>query len=190
MRHGQSEANALGIIVSSPAIAIRQYGITEKGRQQVEAVIKTHKGLDKNTLIFCSDFRRTKQTAILVRKLLNAGPIHQTSKLREHFFGEWEGSSDKNYDRIWRENPKSADSIKGVESIDGVVERTTSFVAMLEKEYSGKKILLVTHGDPMKMLLLSFENKNPEKHVPISVPEATLWDVDEEKRKIERTSRK
>ena len=35
MRHGESEANVAGLIVSDPAIGCERYGLTELGRQQV-----------------------------------------------------------------------------------------------------------------------------------------------------------
>jgi len=48
MRHGHSEANEQGIIVSRPEIGTRRYGLTEKGRAQVEA---SARAFDKNDVL-------------------------------------------------------------------------------------------------------------------------------------------
>ena len=42
MRHGQSEANAQGIIVSDPKIGCFRYGLTALGREQAGAAAKRY----------------------------------------------------------------------------------------------------------------------------------------------------
>ena len=58
MRHGQSRANASGIIVSSiERDAAGDFGLTGLGRDQAAAAVRGC-GLPASTLICCSDFAR------------------------------------------------------------------------------------------------------------------------------------
>jgi hypothetical protein len=38
IRHGESEANVAGLIVSAPEVGTQKYGLTERGRRQVQTV--------------------------------------------------------------------------------------------------------------------------------------------------------
>jgi broad specificity phosphatase PhoE len=161
MRHGESLANVQGIVLSDPASAISGFGLSENGKNQVKESVLKQKSIGKGTIICSSDFKRARETAGIARKILKASPIHLSSKLRERFFGRWEGTSDKNYIKAWAYDDDPSANNGGVESINHLVNRVTLLIAQLEKRYSGKTILLVTHGDPMKMLRLSFRMKNP-----------------------------
>src|SRR5260370_11548022 len=75
MRHGQSKANARGIIVSRIENDRRgDYGLTELGRQQVLAAAQGY-GLPKGTVICSSDFSRARQSAEVVRAYLGASEV-------------------------------------------------------------------------------------------------------------------
>ena len=60
MRHGQSEANVAGIIVSDPQIGCNQFGLTALGQQQVIKSASNTSKLNQDTLIISSDFLRAK----------------------------------------------------------------------------------------------------------------------------------
>ena len=93
MRHGQSKANARGIIVSRIENDRRgDYGLSELGRQQALAAARGC-GLPGNTVIYSSDFSRAWQTAEIVRAQLGALEIVIAEALRERRFGDWEGSA-------------------------------------------------------------------------------------------------
>ncbi|MBD3299907.1 MAG: hypothetical protein GF347_00995 [Candidatus Moranbacteria bacterium] len=70
MRHGQSKANEKGIIISNPKDGVKNYGLTEIGRRQVKKSALKNKNLDKNAIIFCSDVKRTRETAGIVREVI------------------------------------------------------------------------------------------------------------------------
>ncbi len=70
MRHGESEANVSGVIVSDPAIGCERFGLTEHGLQQISAAVNGFTG-KPITQIVCSDFLRTMQTAQLVAEILH-----------------------------------------------------------------------------------------------------------------------
>ena len=79
MRHGKSEANAAGLIVSDPCNGCLQYGLTPEGRAQAaESGQKLRQQLGDTAsaavVVCCSDFKRTLETAeVLLEALGRAG---------------------------------------------------------------------------------------------------------------------
>ena len=45
-----------------------------------------------------------------------------------------------------------------------VLDRTTAFVAALERRHSGRDILLVSHGDTLQILQAGFLRVDPSRH--------------------------
>jgi probable phosphoglycerate mutase len=165
LRHGQSEANAQGIILSDPARGVDGFGLTELGREQVRSAVADHPVLGEETVIYSSDFARARETAELAREVLGAGAVTTSQALRERGFGSWEGTSNANYERVWeldRENPGHTEA--GVESVMSVLGRTSAFVAELVARHQGAVILLVGHGDPLQILETGFRTMNPADH--------------------------
>jgi broad specificity phosphatase PhoE len=165
MRHGQSKANAVGIIVSCIENDRRgDYGLSAPGREQALAAARGC-GLPGDTIICSSDFSRARQTAEIVRVRLDAAEVAIAEALRERCFGEWEGSATGNYARVWaadETDPGDADG--NVESVAAVLDRTTGLIVELERRYSGRDILLVSHGDPLQILQAGFLRIDPSKH--------------------------
>jgi broad specificity phosphatase PhoE len=165
MRHGQSKANAAGIIVS----CIRNdrqgdYGLTELGRQQALAVARGC-DLPRDTIICSSDFSRARQTAEIVRAQLGAAGVVIAEALRERYFGAWEGSATGNYARVWAADETDSGRADGdVEPAAAVLRRTTALIVDLERRYAGRDILLVSHGDPLQILQAGFLQIDPSRH--------------------------
>ena len=164
LRHGESEANRDGAIRSDPSTACDAYGLTEVGRGQVRASVSASE-LGPDALIYSSDFRRARETAEIARALLGALPVTLNERLRERFFGAFEGTSNANYQTVWdrdREDPGQTED--GVESVMSVLGRTSSLVAELELEHVGKTIVFVAHGDPLQIMQTGFLSVNPAEH--------------------------
>jgi broad specificity phosphatase PhoE len=165
MRHGQSKANARGIIVSRIENDRRgDFGLTELGRQQVLAAAQRC-GLPEGTVICSSDFSRARQTAEIVRAHLGVPRVVIAEALRERCFGDWEGTPTANYARVWAADEASAGRADGnVEPAAAVLDRTTGFIMELEDRYSGRDILLVSHGDTLQILQAGFLRIDPSRH--------------------------
>jgi len=165
MRHGESKANAKRIIISHPENGVKEdFALTELGQKQAEASAKESK-LGEQTVIYCSDFSRARETAEIVQKVLNASPIHVTHKLRERYFGDWESSDSANYHKVWDHDLSSASHTNdNVEAINSVLDRATGLIVELEGKYNDKDILLVSHGDTLQILQTSFQGSEPNKH--------------------------
>jgi probable phosphoglycerate mutase len=164
MRHGQSKANEAGIIVAVIDHDRRgDYGLSEVGRRQARGAADAC-GLPADTVICSSDFSRAKQTAEIVRARIGAAPVIVTEALRERCFGELEGSPVASYARAWDADEAHAGLPDGVEPAAAVLDRATALVAGLERRYTGRDILLVSHGDPLQILQAGFLGLDPGRH--------------------------
>jgi probable phosphoglycerate mutase len=165
MRHGESKANASGVIVSHIETDRRgDYGLSELGRRQADAAAECC-GLPADTVICSSDFSRARQTAEIVRARLGAPPVVVAPALRERCFGDLEGSSTDSYARVWAaDEAGTAHANGGVEPAAAVLDRATALVAELEWRYDGRDILLVSHGDTLQILLAGFLRMDPAAH--------------------------
>jgi len=168
LRHGTSKADAEHVIVSNPRIGTTAYGLTELGHSEVEnsvtAAIKAG-WLDKHTLIFCSDFKRTMESAHFARGLLQARTPFRYFELRERRFAEFDGSSADNYARVWEHDLVDPNSTEfGCESVNSVLERMQSFVQWIERHDNDRTILMVSHDDPLRILLTAFCDLPPGQH--------------------------
>ncbi len=96
--------------------------------------------------------------------------------LRERCFGDWEGAATGNYARVW-----AADEVKpryaggNVETAAPVLDRSTAFIVDLERRYSGRDILLVSHGDTLQIPQAGFLRMNPSQHR--SLPELKTAEI-------------
>jgi probable phosphoglycerate mutase len=165
MRHGYSVANEQGIIVSDPASGMsEEYGLSAKGRKQVELAAR-RTTLGAATLIFSSDFSRTRQTAEIVRTIIGSNEIVLTPTLRERYFGDWEKTSNTNYEKVWPFDREFSDRHENnVEAVSSVVARTLQLIADIEQMYSDKDILLISHGDTIQILQAVMCGLNPRDH--------------------------
>jgi len=165
MRHGQSKANEAGVIVSKiDTDRGGDYGLSERGLRQASAAAQAC-GLPADTVIYASDFSRAKQTAEVMREHLGAPEVTLAEALRERSFGDLEGTPVANYARVWTADGADGDHGRdGVEPAADVLDRTTALVADLERRYSGRDILLVSHGDTLQILQAGFLRMDPAKH--------------------------
>jgi probable phosphoglycerate mutase len=168
LRHGHSLANEAQLIISHPDHGVPQYGLSEVGRQQVVSALTAaiqNRLLDQTTLIVASDFARTQETAHIAADLLHAQEIILTPRLRERFFGAWEKQHTRHYQHVWDDDMlDGTHKHHGVESTREVLARTTALVTDLEADYSGRTILLVSHGDVLQILQTAFEGIDSAHH--------------------------
>lgn len=164
-RHGQSQANVDGIIISDPAVGTVEYGLTEEGRRQVRSSISSVNDLDHRALVISSDFKRAAETAEIVREELGTDPVIYDERLRERYFGGWEGQAHANYSKTWMQDVYNPDQLgNGAESADAVRQRMQAVIESLEEQYAGRDIILISHGDPLMILMTLFEGVAAAQH--------------------------
>jgi probable phosphoglycerate mutase len=174
-RHGKSKANRKNIINSDPTIGRRKYGLTLWGK--FEVAWKVHQARKSGPLkdvnpediiILSTEFRRGRQTSRLTRRVLRVKtPIELSQELNERIFGDkLEGKSSKNYPDVWERDKKNPErnTDLGIQSMDDVVDEATGLITHLEEQYSGKVIILVTHGDRGQGLETAFRGMSPADH--------------------------
>ncbi|MDC7235685.1 MAG: histidine phosphatase family protein [Spirochaetales bacterium] len=165
MRHGRSLANEEGIIISDPSNGCSAYGLAPAGRRQISDTLKSCPYLGPETLIYCSDFLRTRESAELAASLLGTEPPRASESLRERNFGQYEKTADVHYREVWEKDAMSGQNKdRDVESPDEVRSRFLSFLSELEQNHSGKKILLISHGDILQIALTWPEGIEAKDH--------------------------
>ena len=159
MRHGESEANVRGVLVGDPQRGLEGFGLTELGRRQAveaaDAFRQSHAPSVTDAEIIASDFRRTRETAeLLAERLGNPVPVRLRQGLRERFFGELEGKDHRALAALLEsEGTDALISRYGGEPAASALHRIMTVVLDLEKEKQGKTMVLVSHADPIQLLM-------------------------------------
>lgn len=171
-RHGESKPNVRSLIVSRPSDGVRpEHGLTVLGRSQAEAAgrsLSATLGISRPILILSSDFSRAWETAAPIHALNPGSVLRQDARLRERFFGSYDGRSSGFYESVWREDVafgRSGDrGESGAESVYAVAGRMGQVVRMCNSLYSGHVVVLVGHGDSLTILQTGFECVQPFEH--------------------------
>jgi len=71
-------------------MVFKEYGLSNLREKQAQDSIEKNKILDKHTIIYTSDLKRTIETANIIAKHLKIKVIHKDIRLRERNFGKWE----------------------------------------------------------------------------------------------------
>ncbi|UYF99736.1 histidine phosphatase family protein [Halomonas sp. GD1P12] len=178
MRHGHSQANEQGLIISSPERGLDAFGLSETGERQLDEVVKNWVW-PTPTRIVHSDFLRTTETARRVADALGV-PIEKDERLRERYFGEFEGQKAALYEGVWVLDDRNAEhAAHGVEPVARVAARMQAVIEAWEARVSGETILLVSHGDPLQILLTAIAGKPLTGHrdqTPLEPASITLVD--------------
>ncbi len=165
MRHGESEANVSGTIVSSPGVGTSSYGLTERGREEVMKTGMENRLIRKITAIYSSDFLRARETAEIIRELTGIAEITTTPLLRERFFGNLDMTEDANYSLAWEGDEEGPENSRhGVEPTSQVEWRIRELLNECEFENSGGTVLLVSHGDTLQITQALFQGLPVNRH--------------------------
>lgn len=147
LRHGETEENARGIFQGqNPGT------LSSKGKEQARLLRDKVAGLDID-FVFCSDLKRCRDTAAIVLEGTGLVPVY-TKLLRERDMGNLVGK------------PIAGAHFDGsVENAAQVRKRISQFVERIKSEYSGKTLLIISHGYFCKLFQAWVEQKK-DKDVP------------------------
>ncbi|WP_043525791.1 histidine phosphatase family protein [Litchfieldella xinjiangensis] len=163
MRHGHSLANQEGIIASDPRSALTAFGLSSLGKEQISDQLDGW-SWPTPTQIYHSDFLRTAETAERVGAHFALAPVIDP-QLRERYFGEFDGLPDALYHDVWRLDAQDPSHQRfEVESVRSVSQRMHQALYRLDQCHAGETILLVSHGDPLQILLTTLEGKALSAH--------------------------
>jgi probable phosphoglycerate mutase len=153
VRHGESEANIQHVISNygSP------FGLTERGRQQVQLLAERLKDLPITTM-YSSPVLRAMDTADILYQALGL-PYRVTEALREYHCGVLEGKSDeeswrlhRQYYEDWALRHNYLSKPEGGESFVDIQTRFVPFIESLKRN-DDEDILLVGHGGLFHLML-------------------------------------
>ena len=168
LRHGRSQANEDGLIVSDPARGTQAYGLTAQGQAQVEQSVKAAEraGLADSALaIVSSPFLRAQETAQIAARILAVPSIQTDDRLRERSCGQLEMAQEETYERVWaRDRVDPEHRQMGVESVAQVWARSAALVRELDQGTTDTTFVLVTHGDVASALLCGAACKDLRRH--------------------------
>ncbi|MBI5153429.1 MAG: class I tRNA ligase family protein [Parcubacteria group bacterium] len=167
MRHGESTHNVEGTMAGGAYLDTSH--LTERGRKQIHVLGKKLQK-EKIDVIYCSPAERTKETAEIIRKHVRA-PIFFDERLVEIRAGIFDGKSMNDYGAFHLDPlDKFSKPSPGGESLNEVARRMMSFIEEINKKHIGKRILLISHGDPLWMLENTCKGHTPEETLVSEYP--------------------
>jgi len=120
----------------------------------------------KFNAVYSSDLIRAKKTAEIIT-LEKKLAVQTTKVLRERYFGKYQGRSFAVNNEMIKliNNLKmvKGEGAKEVESDEKIISRLITFLREIAVTYAGKTVLMVSHGGPIRTLLIhlgftSYEN--------------------------------
>ncbi len=168
LRHGHSQANGMGLVVSDLQRGKTGYGLTEQGRDQVCARVRAARDagqLDAHVVVISSPFLRAVETTQLAVAILGVKRFAQDKRLRERFFGTLELGNDRVYPQVWAEDRLDPGHTQwDVESVVAVAARLQALRVDLDGRHRGATVLLVGHGDVASILLCHAMGEDLRRH--------------------------
>ena len=163
-RHGHSLGNEQGLIISDPAVGRHQYGLSAKGRNQVER--SPMEALSHGSIsLISSPFLRTMESAEILRSRFRLDAIKQDERLCERNCGVLEGLRDTHYEPVWtQDRVDPAHTAWQVESVLCVWERVQSLVQYSAETYSNTTLIFVAHGDVLSIACCGLHGDDFRRH--------------------------
>lgn len=149
VRHGESEANAAGLMAGTYDTSLTAVG--HKQAQKAGSELK-----EKNVeLIVCSPLMRTRQTAALIAEELGYEPkkIVENELFIERNFGPYEGRAFQEY----LDHDQAGTLEDGIEEVEKLHARIVEGFEWL-KSRPEKTILIASHGSTGRMVKLVAQN--------------------------------
>ncbi|MBQ1464934.1 MAG: histidine phosphatase family protein [Ruminococcus sp.] len=156
-RHGQTNYNKDDIILGTTDLPLNETGLAQ-AQELAERVAE----LGDVDLIVCSPMLRARTTAKAVSEKCGI-PIITDERLREWCYGEFEGKP--RFTEGFAEN-KTEFGVKmkgGGESLFQLCHRVYSALDHIIAEYSGKTVLIVSHGGVCRVIETYFNDMTTEQ---------------------------
>lgn len=138
VRHGLTEWNQKKLLQGHCDIPL-----SELGKLQALALRNQLEGVSFSK-VYSSDLKRALETASLIS---NSNSIIIDQRLRERYYGEWEGKLSLDFKMCKEEK-------RGVETLDQVLQRMQNF--LFDVSHLEGNILVVSHGGSIRTLLGHF----------------------------------
>ena len=175
VRHGQSEANKLGLFAGHSDFPLSELGLLQ-AEKTAKYILENH-NID---IIYSSDLKRAYSTALPVSKMTGIEIIPDI-RLREIYAGEWEGMKFEDIaekfpeDRLlWKSDIANSRPTDG-ESVREIAARILARLTEIGNENSGKTVLVTFHATPIRSMQALWQTGNIETMKDIDwVPNASV----------------
>ncbi len=153
MRHGETDANRLGVYQGH-----RGVGLNERGRDQARRLAeRLHRAEVRLDALYASDLQRAFETAQAVGARLGIAPIPD-SGLREINVGAWAGLSNREvaerFPDEWAAWRRGEDVRRtGGENYADLQARLTAALDRLARAHPGGTLGIVSHGAAIKLFV-------------------------------------
>lgn len=171
VRHGQTDWNARKIMQGNTDVPLNQVG-----REQA---INIQESLTNEVIDVCisSPLKRAYETASIICN--NKVDIETDIRLEERDLGELEGKSVDLYNSKMYWDYSLNSNEKGVENIQDLFSRVTSFYDDLKQKYSDETILIVAHGAVVRALHFVINGYNEDtRFLKFDVPNCCCFEYE------------
>jgi isoleucyl-tRNA synthetase len=171
MRHGVSTKN-FPSIVQSRIEDNHKHILTKEGKKNVKETAEKLKG--EIDIIISSDFQRTRETAEIVSQITGAKIVYDRD-LREIYEPDYEGRPVKEVQaelesQLKTKYPPLDLNLGGGENYYQVKTRMQRAVQNAIRNFTNKRILIVSHGDPLWILKWSYSGLPEENYFETPYP--------------------
>lgn len=146
VRHGETIENQKGICQGQ-----MEGTLSDNGIEQAKRVAEFLKS-EKNDVIYSSDLRRAVNTANEVAKHFPNSPFHQDKRIRERYFGLFQG-------KLFPENRKNLVIPPDAESDIALFQRVNEFYNEIIEKHLNHNVLIVSHGVTLRAMLAIIQNQ-------------------------------
>lgn len=176
MRHGETDWNVESRLQGTSDIPLNEKGILQAVAAS-RAIVST-----EWDIVISSPLSRARDTARIIADGNALGEVLIEPLLLERAFGEAEGL---NYHE-WKKTHDAGASIPGGESLSQLAERALRLLEHLGAEFSGKRVLAISHGALIRKVVRIVSNRElpreGERFANTSLTklsfEAGLWAID------------
>lgn len=178
IRHGESLANQQNRLCGHA-----DWDLTELGREQAQCTARRLQNVPVD-VVLSSDLLRAKHTAQAVADMKGL-PVETDPDFREISIGPWEGQLEADVIAqapeelaAWRQEMKH---LPGGESVRHLYDRVKAALDRAAEKYAGKRVVVVTHATPIRLLTCVLSGRPLEDAVqiePVSNASVTtvVWD--------------
>ncbi|MEK7201076.1 MAG: class I tRNA ligase family protein, partial [Patescibacteria group bacterium] len=155
MRHAEAEMNTRNLVSTDPEKQ-KQNHLTDQGRETARRHAERYQkeGFD---LIVVSPFTRAQETASIIAEVcgMSTDSVHTDERLREIGAPAFDGRPVQEYRESFSSvRERFVKSPEGAETFTEVRKRMGDVLYELEQKYTDKRILIISHGDPLWLLQL------------------------------------
>lgn len=164
LRHGETKYQAEDLPIFYPFPENPPIGLTTKGKKMIKDAVLEIKKENDIDIIYASPFYRTTQSANIASDILRVKPKYD-KRLIDINFGIYHG---KPFNELWNKISERELFYKKPEKGEtrrNVKKRVLSFFKEIDKKHKDKTILIISHADPIWLLVSHLKGLTEEQTI-------------------------